>query len=326
MRHFSTIFIFMLVFSLSDKLTGQIGCTYSPTCDATSSVSFASCLSVFNNSRPFAINIGNNAIDVAMGADLRGVAIRFSGSATIMLDGSCLIDECTTFSGTSAGADITVTIDGTPTVFSKNSTPSIIDLNAEMTTGNYTTLQQVIDAALPVNLLSFRGNSSKQGIDLRWETQDETDNDFYTIERSQDGRIFTEVAKVRGKGTTASLSVYEWTDETPLGGTNFYRLSQTDYDGTHAILGVRSIDWEGRRVAVYPNPSVAGRSILLDVPEAKAEQQVQLISIDGRRTFTLQLGGADGRRILLPPGISPGMYVVRLPGLPAVKAAKLLIN
>lgn len=84
---------------------------------------------------------------------------------------------------------------------------------------------------LPVELLEFNGDLVQNRIVLTWATATETNNDFFLIERSTDGFIFTEMARVSGSGTSNSIQHYSWEDFSPCSGLFYYRLSQFDYDG-----------------------------------------------------------------------------------------------
>lgn len=85
---------------------------------------------------------------------------------------------------------------------------------------------------LPIHLLSFTGEKVRDDVRLRWSTATEENNDYFTILRSKDGVNFEEVTRVPGSGTSESVREYEEYDRHPYAGLNYYRLLQTDYDGT----------------------------------------------------------------------------------------------
>lgn len=109
---------------------------------------------------------------------------------------------------------------------------------------------------LPVELLTFTGQSTGLGNQLLWTTASETNNDYFDLERSADEN-FSKVATIAGHGNSASNINYDFLDETPLNGINYYRLKQVDYDGNFKYSNVISImnDSEDSNVIVYPNPT-----------------------------------------------------------------------
>ena len=109
---------------------------------------------------------------------------------------------------------------------------------------------------LPVELLTFNAECHPQGgTELSWATATEQNNDFFLVERSNDGVMFEPVGIVPGSGTTSQPSEYSYLDRTAAVGINYYRLSQTDFDGTTDKLKTISVRCEtkGGAVNIYNN-------------------------------------------------------------------------
>ncbi|MCB0557000.1 MAG: hypothetical protein KDD02_25860, partial [Phaeodactylibacter sp.] len=81
---------------------------------------------------------------------------------------------------------------------------------------------------LPIHLLSFTGKAQASTIELQWATATEQNNDYMAVERSADGKVFDEIGRVPGHGTTLEPQSYTLTDRRPLPGINYYRLRQVD--------------------------------------------------------------------------------------------------
>ncbi|NQY09169.1 MAG: T9SS type A sorting domain-containing protein [Flavobacteriales bacterium] len=108
---------------------------------------------------------------------------------------------------------------------------------------------------LPIELLAFDTGCEENKVRLNWTTVTELDNDYFTIERSRDAINFESIASIAGKGSTTTMSHYIWIDESPLSGTAYYRLSQTDFDGTKETFKTRSVNCSvAQNVSLYPNP------------------------------------------------------------------------
>jgi hypothetical protein len=84
---------------------------------------------------------------------------------------------------------------------------------------------------LPVTLLSFTGKKEVNGIRLDWKTASELNNSHFEISRSTDGQLFNILTSVNGKGTSTKVNNYSYLDNSPLSGTNYYKLKQFDIDG-----------------------------------------------------------------------------------------------
>lgn len=90
--------------------------------------------------------------------------------------------------------------------------------------------------ATPVTLLRFDYDKNGDGLTLYWITVTETDNEYFTISRSDDAEIWIEIATVKGSGTVTEKREYSYRPFDPKEG--YYRLSQTDFDGTTEQIGL----------------------------------------------------------------------------------------
>ncbi|MBI2271089.1 MAG: hypothetical protein HYU69_12155 [Bacteroidetes bacterium] len=111
---------------------------------------------------------------------------------------------------------------------------------------------------LPIELLSFEAVLNNAGkVNTAWVTATETNNDYFTVEKSTDGIHFEFVGKVNGAGNSTTIRNYSLTDDDPYTGVSYYRLKQIDYDGKYsfsnlvAVENAKSIN----SVIIFPNPS-----------------------------------------------------------------------
>jgi hypothetical protein len=84
---------------------------------------------------------------------------------------------------------------------------------------------------LPISLVSFNARGLDNKIQLKWITESETDNDYFTISKSEDGYIYEDIGIVDGSGNSHITKEYRFIDLHPINGINYYQLSQTDYNG-----------------------------------------------------------------------------------------------
>ena len=107
---------------------------------------------------------------------------------------------------------------------------------------------------LPVELSYFKAEQVKNSILLTWQTDSELDNYGFYIERSSDGINWTRIGFEIGVGFSLDTITYYFTDDKPLKGKNYYRLVQTDLDGTQATSDIESVYYQNV-LKVYPNPA-----------------------------------------------------------------------
>ncbi|MFT3681743.1 MAG: SdrD B-like domain-containing protein [Ferruginibacter sp.] len=102
--------------------------------------------------------------------------------------------------------------------------------------------------ATPVMLLSFTGRlQNDRTALLNWQTTAEYNNDYFEIERSQDGIHFIVIDSVDGNGTSSLPHSYSWLDLHPLSDVNYYRLKQVDFDGHYKNSPVVRIEVNNNR-------------------------------------------------------------------------------
>jgi hypothetical protein len=88
---------------------------------------------------------------------------------------------------------------------------------------------------LPIELLSFKGENINGKNRLEWITASETGNDYFEIERSNDGLGFEMIKKVDGAGNSNTTSYYSIIDDHTPFGISYYRLRQVDFNGETSI-------------------------------------------------------------------------------------------
>ncbi|MBC7777949.1 MAG: hypothetical protein H7246_21120, partial [Phycisphaerae bacterium] len=111
---------------------------------------------------------------------------------------------------------------------------------------------------LPVELVAFNAGMHKdKAVLLNWRTASESNNEGFHIDHSPDGRSWQTRGFVPGHGNSQTEQVYQFLDERPLPGTNYYRLKQIDFNGQFEYSAIKSVLVAGDRklaIQVYPNP------------------------------------------------------------------------
>ncbi len=111
---------------------------------------------------------------------------------------------------------------------------------------------------LPIELMYFEADPVPQGVALKWSTASETNNDRFEVERSLDGENFDPIGTVPGAGNSITAQQYQFLDENPIMGINYYRLQQVDDDGHTEYSPVRAVHFKhtGNTVHLLPNPGI----------------------------------------------------------------------
>jgi hypothetical protein len=165
---------------------------------------------------------------------------------------------------------------------------------------------------LPVTWLDFRGTALHHENELFWTTATETQNDYFLLEKSTDGKTFRTLGTVPGAGTTAFENSYRFIDKNPAVFTT-YRIAQVDFDGTknpgpeisvvnHSVVGA---------IAVVQNP-LQNKTLVLEVHALQETVvTVQLATTSGKvvESFWFTPTGEFDRYTYSLPHLTPGIYI-----------------
>jgi hypothetical protein len=204
----------------------------------------------------------------------------------------------------------------------------LIFANITLPANGYVTFAR-LDQPLPIELVRFVAGvveeSNRRMVALNWETKTEIDNDYFTIERSVDGRTWGEVAIVPGAGTTKAISQYVCLDKHPFRGISYYRLAQTDFDGKRVFVGNLArveIKERSNQSRCVPNPASNELTIIFDtVPEAGTSYEI--LDIMGKRMLKDLLVERESQIAL---DLRDGIYLMRVYSAGDIQTHRLIVR
>lgn len=163
----------------------------------------------------------------------------------LLVDDDGNLEDATVFTPDFSVADDVVTV--------SNITTAMIPVND---TRFFTIASARTTTTLPVTFANFIAQPQPTTVLLSWQTLLEQRNVSFAIERSANGRYWQQVGLVPGAGNSTQLLNYAFTDQQPLNGTSYYRLKQTDVDGTYTYSPTRMVKMQYNESGsfIYPNP------------------------------------------------------------------------
>lgn len=188
---------------------------------------------------------------------------------------------------------------------------AVVTSTATDTLGNSSEFSACIVAgALPLHLTDFTATMNGRHIVLRWVTASEQNTKYFGIERSQDGRTFTELGRVQASGNSTEQKNYVFIDQWPLQGIDIYRLRMVDMDGnfSYSKMVVVTMDALQNTLSLFPNP--ATRELTLHM-SASGLLQLKLADLNGRilKEEIRQVSG-NSSTILDISDLSKGVYIL----------------
>lgn len=176
---------------------------------------------------------------------------------------------------------------------------------------------------LPVELVRFEGEMEDGVVQLNWETSSEINNDYFVIEKSQDGVSFTEVDRVDGMGNSIVSNQYfftEFSDDEMA----FYRLRQVDFDGSYEYSNIIKIGElnELDDLVVFPNPLIKGQFMTIYLKQAS---EVRLLDSNG--SIVSQKSVSVSNNVSFSTSnLVPGNYIAQVISESEIQFSKFLVT
>ncbi|WP_211236768.1 T9SS type A sorting domain-containing protein [Sporocytophaga myxococcoides] len=152
----------------------------------------------------------------------------------------------------------------------------------------------------PVQLLHYTATCKDGFAWLSWSTISEINNKLFTIEKSEDGIHFFEIGRVTATKSSMT-SRYVFNDNLKgREGMYYYKLSQTDEDGTVNFLGIRAVAIDGgiKLVqSVFPNPFT--KSVTIQLNKDEEEIYVTIVDMTGRVVLQSIENQVESRKVVL---------------------------
>lgn len=253
-----------------------------------------------------------------------GGALTVNGGGTMNVGNDITAENNTNFivnGQLNVGGDVSF---GSNKVFNGTGVVRIAGTGCSAWTG--TTPCQNTPVVLPVKLLSFTAEDGNDGtVKIAWSTAQEKNNDYFTVQRSVDGTTYNEVDVVKGKGTTQSISKYAISDENPAADRMYYRLTQTDFDGTTEVFNpvFVQVKLKAREISAYPNP-MTGRILTVRLPKAE-EGTLQFLDNGGKLIRSQEIDGSSNTvELEFDEDLLPGLYYVKYQSGGAVQNLKVI--
>jgi Secretion system C-terminal sorting domain len=183
-------------------------------------------------------------------------------------------------------------------------------------------------APLPVELISFDALANDENVVVSWATASEINNDYFQVQSSIDVETWTDVAKVKGKGTTTERNTYQITDDSPFEGVSFYRLMQVDFDGNKKFSEVKEVDFNGSAIKLYPNPTVR-KMVNLEMTMAGPTVMIRIYNLIGQEVYDKTLVGLEPRKTTTSLDLSSltaGEYIVEIANGDVLAHRKLIVE
>lgn len=173
---------------------------------------------------------------------------------------------------------------------------------------------------LPVTWLDFTAVQLGQDVKLDWLTGTEYNSDIFEIERSENGIDFIKIGNSDAAGFSTKITSYDFIDNAPNRGINYYRIKQIDFDGAFTYSEIRLVNLDIDVIYLYPNPSNG----LINIAGTKEAKTIFVYNSMGQLIKSFDLSDTENRLDLT--NLSQGVYNVRYESQSTSKVIPIVIR
>lgn len=149
---------------------------------------------------------------------------------------------------------------------------------------------------LPVELVSLNAVCENNVSLIEWTTATEINNDYFIVERSDDGINYIKMDTINGNGNTNQIINYSWIDRKIKPERDYYyRLRQVDYDGKYYLHGPVHSKCDGNLSGfyLYPNPTEESFNLNFN-GETEEDFVMEIYDITGKTVFSKKHTTSEG--------------------------------
>jgi hypothetical protein len=186
-------------------------------------------------------------------------------------------------------------------------------------------------STLPIELSTFDVSKFNDNIKIKWSTLSETNNNYFTLEKSLDGINWNSIFSCDGVGTSTQMHLYNFIDEDAFNGLNYYRLMQTDFDGKYSVSSTKSIELKNNNSTfeIFPNPAILNELNILIKGNCIETATISIDDMYGRQYCS---GSIEISRSIVTFKLSdicdlpPGTYDISIKGKTIFQNRKVVVK
>ncbi len=165
---------------------------------------------------------------------------------------------------------------------------------------------------LPVKLINLATSVVKAGIEIKWTTLGAIDVLSYQLEHSINGIDFSKLTSI----STVASTVYNFRDNHPAEGINYYRIKVTDVNGKISYSTVANVQFSVNKsdLKVFPNPITGTTIHLIFGKNTNAVYAISIINKLGQTVLNTTLNHSADRKIesiSISNHLAAGTYIIK---------------
>ncbi|MEN7551373.1 hypothetical protein AAG747_25885 [Rapidithrix thailandica] len=135
---------------------------------------------------------------------------------------------------------------------------------------------------LSVKILYFKAAFHREKVHISWATEYEKNNEYFMVEASRDGKSFYAIQQVYGAVKSTQKRTYELQLDPEPGKFAYYRLRQTNYNGTKHYSPVVKLNLVENSAVLDVYQDVFNKTFMTINSHAKIDGHVSILGGQGR--------------------------------------------
>ncbi len=171
--------------------------------------------------------------------------------------------------------------------------------------------------SLPVKILDFTATYRNDDVSLVWTSEMEENFSHFIVQRSSDGKTYSDIATVNSAGRTIRTR-YEYKDlhVSSASGICYYRIVCVDKTGEVAYTTIRTVrlskdNLKAITLTTYPNPVVDQVKVTLPASWQGKKVLLELYNASGFRINASQISSASQTESIQMSKVSKGLYIIK---------------
>ncbi|MBX3252963.1 MAG: T9SS type A sorting domain-containing protein [Chitinophagaceae bacterium] len=174
---------------------------------------------------------------------------------------------------------------------------------------------------LPQKILYWEASLSRNAVTLKWQIADIDQYKGYYIEKSADGKSFSDILEFIPSKTENESTYYAY-DKNLITGNNIYRIKLIGTDGRVFYSGIRAVRYQHPDVLrVYPIP--AREKIFIKIPDSRSISELAIVNISGSVVKRVNTKHQTTVEIDIL-NLLPGTYFIKTMQLPSPVIVKFI--
>ncbi len=170
--------------------------------------------------------------------------------------------------------------------------------------------------ALPIELTNFQGETIENKTNvLEWVTASEQNSSHFILQRKGDDTTWEDIGRIEAAGNSTQSINYNYSDQRPIIGNNYYRLLIQDQDGEFSyseIIHLAILPNDNKLgLELFPNP--ASDEIFLRPNEStEIIRIVEIVTIEGKVVLQKLLSDTTSNTVINVKNLPAGIYFVQV--------------